>query len=198
MSLTISPSLTAADREKSGGAAKHETINNACAASALSGLASAGSVPEHVGRASAVTKPRDGGNSLPAQARAYHAKIAALRKQPGNCGRCGKPNTNGHKRCDRCRAYEKQYKTAKRLQGVDVTPLTVAQLVRRVQTLEMAVARLELWREYKGHLVRKVTRKSAAIQQERRKAAARLDAMPRITEQELATMNHAYDNEAAA
>jgi hypothetical protein len=129
---------------------------------------------------------------------AFHAKIAALRKLPGNCGRCGKPNATDYNHCDKCRAYQKRYRTAKRLRGVDVTPLTVAQLVRRVQTLEMAVARLELWREYKGNLVRKLTRKAAAVDRERRMAAARLDAMPRITEQEFATMNHAYDNEAEA
>ena len=49
----------------------------------------------------------------------YHDQLDALRRDPANCGRCGKPNANGKRQCDRCRDYAKRYKAKLRGEGFD-------------------------------------------------------------------------------
>lgn len=38
-----------------------------------------------------------------------HHTTFKRRLEAGLCGRCGKPNNNGHVRCDSCMAYEREY-----------------------------------------------------------------------------------------
>ena len=138
---------------------------------------------------------------LPDKAKAFHAKIAALRKLPGNCGRCGKPNSNGFKQCDNCREYTAAYKAGKRImaakEALNKDPLLLTRLIRRLESLELTVARIDLWREYTGTKLRTFNRRMAAMKRERAKSQQYRDAYPTITKQELATMNHAYAEEAA-
>ena len=129
------------------------------------------------------------------KARAFHAMQAALRKLPGNCGRCGKPNSNGFKQCDRCRAYQKRYKaelTGNKLLTVPQEFAKAMEQFRRElnairRTVKvMANARRESY--LRGFMAGQINRR-----RNRNKHLAKyLDAYPTITKQELATMNHAY------
>jgi hypothetical protein len=73
---------------------------------------------------------------------------ALLRKMQGHCSRCGKPHAGKFRRCDKCRAWQKRYKQRIALNkkaklfienGNKLVPLE-----RRIASLEIAVARLQL------------------------------------------------------
>jgi hypothetical protein len=185
VTISISPPCTAADREKSVGAANNELKTNNRAASALSVDGFSVGVSAKKGRAE--TKEQ-GGETLPAKARAFHARIAALRKQPGNCGRCGKPNANGLKQCDRCRAYMKAYKEAVAKKPRSIATFDANALMRRVVSLEMRLAKVECELALRRNTYRYVHRRQAVLLKRSRPQWE----PPTITKQELSTMNHAY------
>lgn len=117
----------------------------------------------------------------------FWERKAELRKQPGNCVRCGHANPDAsHKTCPRCREQIASRRQKYLRQTVKVE--TLVSLRRRIESLEMAVAQLQLdggKRYQNGYSAGK-------------KAAAKRDYFgiyPTITKQELATMNHAYDND---
>src|SRR5487761_1991074 len=65
-----------------------------------------GAVPETMGACLSVQQRGHGKLSR----LAHFQRLEVARKQAGNCGRCGKPNANGGKTCDRCRNYQTLYK----------------------------------------------------------------------------------------
>ena len=77
------------------------------------------------------------------KAQAFWSRKADLRKQPGHCGRCGKPNANGLRTCDKCRSWMAQYRAGKR-DAAAPTANAAAHfaLCRRVANLEHYFARL--------------------------------------------------------
>jgi hypothetical protein len=189
------PPCDTADRETSGGVHKQEqSTKDASDDSALS--AGFSKVSYGAKRGVLQLNRRAGKKPLPAKARAYHAKLAAIRKMPGNCGRCGKPNANGRKQCDNCRAYSAAYKAGKRIvqakEALNKNPILLTALIRRIESLEATVAKIDLWKEYTGTKVRTYNRRMAQLKRRKAEAVARYDAMPRMSMQELATMSHAY------
>ena len=76
------------------------------------------------------------------KARTFWARQQATRKQPGNCGRCGKPSKT--RTCTACRAWHRQNKAAKHAIPATVAVPTLTALLRRVGSLEIAVANLQL------------------------------------------------------
>lgn len=173
---------TNGDREKSG--AKNNSNNNEqinARRSALSGTGLPRVICANTGRAESETER----GALPQKARDFHARIAAARKLPGNCGRCAKPNANGHRQCDRCRAYSKKYKLAQSQEPVTVDAGTLRHLTARVASLEHELARMQVdaRAQYK-----KGYRTGAAHERKRRDAYQ----PPSISLQELSTINHAY------
>jgi hypothetical protein len=61
-----------------------------------------------------------------------------LRKQPGNCTRCGKPHTGRWKTCDTCRLYRVNYHKRKRW-----APINLNECERMLQELGARVLKLE-------------------------------------------------------
>jgi hypothetical protein len=173
---------TNGDREKSG-AKNNPNINEQINArrSALSGTGLPRVICANTGRAESEAER----GALPQKAREFHARIAAARKLPGNCGRCGKPNANGHRQCDRCRAYSKKYKLAQSQEPVTVDVKALRHLTARVASLELSVARLQLDART---AYKRGYRTGQRIEQKRRDCYE----PPNITKAELSTMNHAY------
>lgn len=131
-----------------------------------------------------------GGKHSP-KALAFWKRKAALRKEPGRCTRCAKPNNNGHKQCDKCREWAAQYRARKvaEKRGVLVDRTTLEALERRIGNLEHYWAHVSLlgYVQYKrGYRAGQRIHKSA---QER---ASYFDAFPRATAQELAEISHEF------
>jgi hypothetical protein len=76
------------------------------------------------------------------KAKAFWARQAEARRKPGNCGRCGKPSET--RTCSACRGWHKANKAAKNAMPATVAVPTLAALLRRVGSLEIAVANLQL------------------------------------------------------
>jgi hypothetical protein len=125
-----------------------------------------------------------------AKAVAFWARKAELRKQPHRCARCAKPNANGHKQCNACRAYATEYRARKRVADFGtVDAKTVAALERRIANLEHYFASLSTAQRVaynRGYVAgRRLHRKAA-------ERASYFDAMPTATAQELAEISHEY------
>lgn len=123
------------------------------------------------------------------KALAFWAAKAALRKQPLRCTRCAKPNTNGEKQCDACRAYAAEYRARKREKPVTVDSTALARLERRIGNLEHYFAQLSAEKRVaynRGYCAgRRLHRKSA-------ERASYFDAMPQASAQDLREISHAY------
>lgn len=123
------------------------------------------------------------------KALAFWARKAALRKQPHRCTRCAKPNYNGKKQCDDCRAYAAEYRARKREKPVTVDTAALAQLERRIGNLEHYFARLSAEKRVaynRGYCAgRRLRRKSA-------ERASYFAALPHAEAQDLREMSHAY------
>lgn len=127
--------------------------------------------------------------TFPAKAVAFWRRKEELRRQPGRCCRCGKPNANGNRQCDACREYAAKYRARKRFQkhGVMVDSMALADIERRLSNVEHYFARLsELQRASynRGYCAGRRLRITA---QER---ASYFDAMPRMSAQELRTISN--------
>lgn len=123
----------------------------------------------------------------------HFQRLETARKQPGNCGRCGKPNGNGHANCDRCRNYQTLYKRrlhAKRLSSPSGMMSELAQFRRELSRLRATVKNMANER-------RASYRKGYAAGLAGKRVRFRRGAYipPQISKQELATMNHAYDHD---
>ena len=109
-----------------------------------------------------------------------------LRKNPENCGRCGKPNpSKTHKHCEACREYQKRRKLSKQSKPITVESNQLDNLNRRVSSLEHAVTLLQLAN-------RKIHQRYYNLKQKQRNKNKYFDAYPNITKQELSSINHAY------
>ena len=112
----------------------------------------------------------------------FWARKYAERSKPGNCCRCGHKNADtSRKTCPTCRAAIKARRVKYLRQTVPVA--TMQDMKRRIASLEISVARLQL---LNGSAYERGYR--AGKKKDRRY----FDAYPTITKQELATMNHAY------
>jgi hypothetical protein len=118
------------------------------------------SAPEKSGAYTHVPQKEQAGECRElSNARAFFAALAEKRKQPENCGRCGKPNANGKRRCDRCREYHARYKLRQKAKEkswtVEECVGIVKQCRREVSKLReiikkmQAVSRYKYNREYK-------------------------------------------------
>ena len=96
-----------------------------------------GTVPK-VGRADS-----KGPSCSPAfdKARAFWARQAEARRKPGHCGRCGKVSET--RTCPACREWHRANKAAKNAMPATVAVPTLEALLRRVGSLEIAVANLQ-------------------------------------------------------
>ena len=121
--------------------------------------------------------------AYPSKSQHFFARVLARRQTPGNCVRCGHKNPEPkHKTCPRC------LEAVRRRKKNNQPPAQIAGMLRRIASLEYAVANLQLTangRYQKGY----AAGKKAALKPHRKY----LDAYPRISKQELSTMNHAYD-----
>jgi len=117
------------------------------------------------------------------KSKTFFAKLLARRQTPGNCVRCGHKNPQPkHKTCPRC------LDAVRRRKKNNQPPQEIAGMLRRIASLEYAVANLQLTannRYQKGY----AAGKKSALKPHRKY----FDAYQRISKQELATMNHAYD-----
>lgn len=165
-------------REKSG--VTNKTNNLLTSESALSVCARlSGAVPEHED----VIKTAGAGKQY---RKPYHDKLDELRRDPNNCGRCGKPNNNGHRQCDNCLAYQKRYKAAKKTKPITAVGNDLDALLRRVASLEISVARLQL--------DKRDTYKRGYRTGQAHERKVRFAELPEISVQELSTINHAYES----
>jgi hypothetical protein len=119
----------------------------------------------------------------------YHEKLEALRRDPKNCGRCGKPNSNGHKQCDKCREYQRRYKIRLKEKAREWTPAECVAMVRQcrreVSKLRGMIKQMQRVSKYKQ-------RREWMLKKLRTKYA---NAFKEISKQELAEINHAYASE---
>jgi hypothetical protein len=123
------------------------------------------------------------------KAESFWARKLALRNTPGNCVKCGHKNDDlSRKTCPRCRAALKARRQKYLRQTVPVA--TMQDMERRIASLEISVARLQL---LNGSTYERGYRAGRTHKEQLRYA----DAYPPITKQELATMNHAYAEEEA-
>lgn len=126
----------------------------------------------------------------------FFARLLARRQTPGNCVRCGKKNERPkYKTCPRCLEAVARRKKA----SAEKPTVETRALVRRVESLELAITNLQLSHEkiyeraYRAgqQSIRKAV-KSAAREVEKLDALRYVDAHPKISKQELSNINHAY------
>ena len=116
--------------------------------------------------------------------RSFHERITALRKMPGNCGGCGRPNSNGFRQCDLCHSKKAKYREAKRNAKVIVDTKTLAAFERRISSLEHELARM-------------IVNKRAVYANgyrtgQRHERKVKFSELPYMSRQEAAIINHAY------
>jgi hypothetical protein len=115
----------------------------------------------------------------------FFARLLARRQTPGNCVRCGRENEQPrYKTCPRCLDAVRRRKLASQQKPTIETRAVVS----RIESLEMAVANLQL--SHAKIYERAYNAGKRAGQRPHRKY---FDAYPKITKQELARINHAYD-----
>jgi len=75
----------------------------------------------------------------------YFAKINAQRKMPGFCSSCGRrPPLLPYRQCERCRERSAKNRTVKRFKAITADPNFVTAILRRIESLEISVARHSL------------------------------------------------------
>jgi hypothetical protein len=116
----------------------------------------------------------------------FFARVLAKRNTPGNCVKCGHKNDDlSRKTCPKCLAALKARRQKYLRQTVPVA--TMQDMERRIASLEISVARLQL---LNGSAYERGYR--AGQKKRTRESLRYLNSYPTITKQELATMNHAY------
>ena len=122
-----------------------------------------------------------------AKAEAFLSALAERRKQPGNCGRCGKPNSAETRQCPKCLAYQAKYRG--RLQDKN-EKLTAGMVVAIVKQCRREVTKL---REIIKQMQRAHRAKNHRQWKEKRTIKKYADAYSEISKQELSQINHAYE-----
>ena len=123
------------------------------------------------------------------KARAFWAAKAERRKSPHHCSRCAKPNNNGHRQCDECRAYSAAYRARKNANPVSVDASALAHLERRVGNLEHYFARMS---EVQKVAYKRGYSAGRRLHRESAERASYFDALPTASAQELASISHEY------
>ena len=159
--------------------------NQLACESATVGIVREGTVPEEVGRTT-ITTERAGKLSRIA----HFQRLEAARKQPGNCGRCGKPNGNGYAQCDRCRSYQKTYKLRLR----NDRRASVLGVSAELDQFRRELSRLRATVKNMANERRRAYRSGYRAGLAGKRARFRRNAWmpPEMSRQELATINHAY------
>ena len=142
------------------------------------------------------SKSNDGKNlniplkHLPKAERFWMAK-KILRSDPANCGRCGQPNGNGFRQCDRCRDALKKYKARKLVEREEYDPskamAMIHQMRREVTKLREMFKASQRWNRKNYARGYNAGKKHGVV------LAKYADAYPEISKQELAQINHAYE-----
>lgn len=131
------------------------------------------------------------GEQSPSKKEAFHAGLSALRKDPARCCRCAK--LSSIRFCADCRTAQARRRDLKAARPVVMKPAEVAAILRRVASLEDAVARLQL----AAHSAHRRGYGAGYRTGARHERKVRFAESPEISTQELATINHAYDRRAA-
>lgn len=89
-----------------------------------------------------------------AKSKAFHALKAALRSDPANCCRCGKPRDGEPKQCTECREYQARYRAGRfeaRLTGSQVVAM-VKQMRRELDKMQVRFKQWQKAAEYRRNL----------------------------------------------
>jgi len=81
-----------------------------------------------------------------AKSRAFHALKAALRSDPANCCRCGKPRDGQPRQCAKCRAYQARYRAGK-FESKLTGPQLVAMVKQMRRELDKMQVRFKQWQK---------------------------------------------------
>lgn len=123
----------------------------------------------------------------------FIAKMKLLRSNPANCKRCGQPRDCERRQCRRCIEKATKRRLLVTYKTLVTNPALLTELVRRIESLEMRLAKTELWREYNSDKLKYIKKREAGLKASRIEATRYVGAYPSITKQELATINHGYD-----
>jgi hypothetical protein len=123
----------------------------------------------------------------------HFQRLEALRRQPGNCGRCGKPNANGRAHCDRCREYQKDYRQRSKNRRFDAPSEGGRELAQFRRELDRLRATVKSMQSERRRAYRLGYRSGLQARRARFRASAWVP--PTMSRQELAQINHAYDHE---
>ena len=169
-----------------------KTNHSACESAAVNGCLRGKTVPDEDGsdlltsRKTSI-KTESVGKSHSVKAVAFWSRLAARRSQPGNCGRCGRPNPNGGRACPKCREYQQRYKLRLKEKAREYTPTECVAMVkqcrREVSKLREIIKKMQAVSRYKYNRQWK----------EKQTLKKYADAYPTITAQEAAEISHAYD-----
>jgi len=124
-----------------------------------------------------------------AKAQTFWKAKAELRQQPGNCRRCGHPNADApeYRTCPRCRGYIARKKD--QYAGMMVPRHLFNAVLRRINSLEHAVAGLQFRR---NEIYNRGYNKGRHLRIALNRRAHYLESYQPITHQELSTINHAF------
>lgn len=146
-----------------------------------------GTVPERSGACPSIKTEQAGKPSRIA----HFQRLEAARKQPGNCGRCGKPNSNGYANCDGCRNYRTLYKLRLRNERLAVPSEVVKELTQFRRELSRLRATVKNMVNERRNAYRKGYAAGLAGKRARFRRSAYIP--PQMSKQELAQISHAYD-----
>lgn len=141
------------------------------------------------------TTGRDGGDfgspKRAAKRTRFFAALTERRQQPGHCCRCGRKHDGKTKQCEKCLAYQARYRGRLADKNEKLTACMVVAMVKQMRRevtklrgIIKQMQRVHRTRQQRDYLARRTVRKYA-------------DAYQPISSQELATMNHAYENSEA-
>lgn len=125
-----------------------------------------------------------------AKAEKFWSNLAANRKLPGHCSRCGKKHDGQFRQCDVCREKLKHYKARRLVRREEYDPTKAMAMIYQMRR---EVTKL---REIIKQMHRAKNRKYQRDRKQRKTLEKYHDAYPTITKQELSTMSSAYDEKA--
>ncbi len=128
-----------------------------------------------------------------AKAQAFHAQLAARRKDATRCPRCGNARGAEFRTCDRCREKVRKLKLRAKgvavLKGGEYLPADLAAMVLQMRReMDRMQARFKLWQKAANYR-RNLHYRTNSMRKKYFKPVAREDAMDY-----LAQTNHAFEN----
>ena len=125
-----------------------------------------------------------------AKAEAFWQNLKSRRQQPGNCCRCGRSHAGSFRQCDPCRQRVAASKLKRQAKA-----LTLADCVAMVRQCRREVTKLrEIIKQMRRVKSNAYGRGYVAGTKHGITVAKYHDTVPDISGQELAQINHAYDN----